>query len=390
MAASRSLHWRFVSIQDFKPSTQKVAETARIGLAALGRKFRSERPQPHLKPMEVLKSLTEDQLAGIAPEPDWREASRVLDQTLKDWLAQKSEQPILALVLPPYNGHPHILTAWARLRNLPILYPPEPDQILTGGRSWLAGWKESARLWTLPALERLYLRHVDGLGLVRRFFELALSGDLGRGVIGCDSWAWEFISHVWRGPLPPALTLQAFEGPNLAGYFQHLGQKPARPTLFRKADSGDRLLPLPQTEGEEVEVNDFFYQLAASSRGNLGIAWLYWRASLRSGPEEENISHPPPTIWVAAWDQLQQPALPAGAGWEEGWVLHALLLHHGLPLAWLSRILPLDPHRLAGILQLLESQELVERHQNEWRVSAPGYPAVRKFLKSSGYLTDRF
>lgn len=42
------------------------------------------------------------------------------------------------------------------------------------------------------------MRHAGGLTLVRRLLERAVSGQLGRGLIGCDSWAWAYLQKVWN------------------------------------------------------------------------------------------------------------------------------------------------------------------------------------------------
>ncbi|WP_022948438.1 hypothetical protein [Methylohalobius crimeensis] len=394
--------WRFVSGEDFQAPAPKVTQTAHTGLTALWRKFRPPESESYLKPMEDLKSLSESQLARIIPEPAWEEAARTLDRTLADWKArQPPEQPVLFLVLPPHNGHPQILTDWAKERDLPILHPPPPDAIVTGHSSWTAEEETTRSIWVLPALERLYLRHVDGLDLVRDFFAQALSGRLGHGLIGCDSWAWAFLRHVWETPLPPVMTLQALDGGSLANYFQHQAQiSDGAPKRFRKADNGEHLLSPTESSDEPAEPNDFFLHLAAYSRGNLGVARAYWRAGLRSEPEQPEAekreldagdsSTRANTIWVAAWDQFRHPGIPESAGWEEGWVLHSLLLHNGLSEHWLSRLLPFPFHRLTGILTLLESRSLLEQKDDVWRVSSRGYPAVRNFMQASGYLTDAF
>jgi hypothetical protein len=57
----------------------------------------------------------------------------------------------------------------------------------------------------LPNLEKCYLRHPSGLNTVRHFFTELRSGGLGRGIIGCDSWAWFYLKHVIGGGLPDAL-----------------------------------------------------------------------------------------------------------------------------------------------------------------------------------------
>ena len=78
--------------------------------------------------------------------------------------------------------------------------------------------------WVFPCLERAYLRHPEGLTMVRRFLANAYAGNLGRGIIGCDSWAWAFLRHVWRGRVPVTVTLQAFDETRLARHFRQAGR----------------------------------------------------------------------------------------------------------------------------------------------------------------------
>jgi hypothetical protein len=44
---------------------------------------------------------------------------------------------------------------------------------------------------------------------------------------------------------------------------------------------------------------------------------------------------------------------------------------------------------MATLLKLMKVG-IVEKIENDWRVSALGYPAARQFLKSNGYLVDSF
>jgi small conductance mechanosensitive channel len=48
------------------------------------------------------------------------------------------------------------------------------------------------------------------------------SGRLGKGIIGCDSWAWAYLQWVWPLAQPEALTMQAFDGEKLTRLFAFL------------------------------------------------------------------------------------------------------------------------------------------------------------------------
>ncbi|MFN2360840.1 MAG: hypothetical protein ABR522_07160 [Marinobacter sp.] len=68
--------------------------------------------------------------------------------------------------------------------------------MLTGDSAWLETLpKGSTQLWVLPALERCFLRHTNGLDLLRGLMERAFSGEWGPGIIGCDSQALGLLAH---------------------------------------------------------------------------------------------------------------------------------------------------------------------------------------------------
>ena len=125
---------------------------------------------------------------------------------------------------------------------------------------------------------------------------------------------------------------------------------------------------------------------------------MYWRTSLCSVPNEKLESDPQArkayyspaqnTIWLRAG--LKQLEIPPGPNQEIAFVLHCLLLHNGLPVDILVELLPLSREVVITTLHLLASASLVEAHNKTWRVSALGYPVVRQFLKSNGYMLDLF
>jgi hypothetical protein len=136
-------------------------------------------------------------------------------------------------------------------------------------------------------------------------------------------------------------------------------------------------------------------QLAARCRGNLGVAWHFWRERLRTATEPQKAQTgddaPPPTdaIWVAP--ELEPRAPASDAGDETALVLHALLLHNGLEAPLLATLLPIAAAHLNLQLLHLHALGLVERQDaDRWQVTPLAYPGVRAFLRARGYLTDSF
>lgn len=235
--------------------------------------------------------------------------------------------------------------------------------------------------------------------MIRRFLDQAYSGELGHGIIGCDSWAWAFVSQVWHGWLPIALTLQAFDRQRLINYIHSLTDlSTGEPVSFRQSDKGQYVLPSPNQEDVSNETSNFLQLLAAYSRGIFGIAWEGWLASLKTEPQEEVAEQaesedqtiPSRTVWVTPWDQLELPTLPNRAGLDEAFVLHTMLLHNGLAFEQLEQLLPLSPNQGKETLLRLKDGGLVAKHDHVWQVSPLGYPAVRRYLKEIGYLVDSF
>jgi hypothetical protein len=353
-----------------------------------------------LKSTDELRKLPDWQLNKIAPSLTWDDAVASLDRELKTWLERdETDLPVCVLVGPPHSGYTHILQDWAKSHDWNLIRPPSPQQILDGDDSWLTAQIQDDQPWVFPWLEKAYLRHAEGLKLVRRILDLAYAGGLGRGILGCDSWAWSYLGHIWYGKLPYTLTLQAFDRERLSETFQNAASElTGRNFRFRQADDGKCVLPNPDSQESAVEMSSFLQLLAAFSRGNLGVALAGWRFSLRTEPDDvlsENIDKEDrqfsqETIWVTPWDQLNIPDLPGNAGHHEAFVLQSLLLHNGLSLELLQQLLPLSPNLVTETLIRLKEVNLTEQRGETWRVTSLGYPVVREFLQSSGYLVDQF
>ncbi|MFO7743256.1 MAG: hypothetical protein R6X31_13190 [Anaerolineae bacterium] len=393
--------WQFVAVAEYVPPPPDVVETTRRRISTLWRRLKPdiEEPVPHVKPEDELTTLPEWQLRRAAPPPEWVEAAEALDSALEDWVTGPPEdEPVRLLVTPPHIGRDQIFTAWAEQHEWRLVSPPSAEQILARDEAWLSEQFSGDGPWVLVDLERLCLRHARGLDLICSFLDRAHAGDLGPGLIGCDSWAWAFLDHVWRGWLPPTLTLQAYDEHRLAVCFRHLARTMGgRQVRFRQSDDGSDVLPPPDAAIPTDHQSDFLHHLATYSRGNLGVAWAIWRTALSSEPvadvpdeEEADQQMVGRTIWVTPWSHVEHPTLPAGAGRDTAFVLHALLLHRGLVTEMLPRLLPMTTTRIREILNALRVAGLVSRDRELWQVTATGYPAVREFLQRNGYLTDAF
>jgi hypothetical protein len=395
--------WQIVSLADYALPAAPTREAAAKGVTALWRLIRSgdSKQQAPERAQDQLLTFSEAQLSRMVPAIDWHLCAESLDVELEDWPEQKEQHsPIRFFIGPPYGGHADMLRLWAKIRRWSVIEPPTPEQILAQNENWLSGWSEHERPWVLPSLERCDLRHADGLTVVRRFFEEAVSGRLGFGLIGCDSWAWSFFQKVWSVPQPETLTLQAFDSQRLKAYFREMAfSSVLGPLRYRESESGRDVLPTSDTEAQTPSTTSpFLKQLAAHSRGILGVAWMYWRNSLcvepdqtpESDPHADTAEYPVPknTIWVRAG--LKEPVVPLGPTQDIAFVLHCLLLHNGLSVDLLVELLPLSRGVVTATLFLLASAGFVEDCNNSWRVSALGYPVVRQFLKSNGYMVDLF
>lgn len=82
-------------------------------------------------------------------------------------------------------------------------------------------------------------------------------------------------------------------------------------------------------------------------------------------------------------------ALPSGLDEPDALILHALLLHDGLPIEVLEGLLPHTRFRTRALLQQLAVVGVVKSEPNGyWRVTPVAYAAVRGFLAGRRFLVD--
>lgn len=401
--AAQEALWQFVPLAGYRVPGLPASNAMANAWASFKRIFlgsRKDSADP-FKAESELRAISLERLGHLVPAPDWRQPAKALDGALGDWLAASGAvRPVRFVVGQPFCGLGETLGLWGSSHDAVSVAPPSFEDILAGGGRWFESLGGGDGLWVLPSLEHCILRHARGLGLVRRFLDLAQSGRLGRGVIGCDSWAWAYLRHVWPVDQADALTLQAFDGPALAGLLT--GMTPTRPGLtirFRNASTGSEILA---TSPGDHPVHPEVVILAARCRGNVGAALRCWRERLRTEPEGDGPMEEAEaadvdrdrkseqSVWVAA--ASPDPVLPSEDGEEAALVLHAALVHGGLPESLLHELLPMSPSRCRSLALRLRDAGFLRSggEGGRWTVRPLAYAAVRGLLRGRDYLVDDF
>lgn len=405
--------WQFISADDYKAPQQPASKAVRSNLEDFWERLvRRAQQKPSQEAAEAdldLRSAPGRLLRWIAPEPAWGElAKAALTEALSDWQEQEPQEAGVRAFISFHPDHlPVALARWAEENGLCHIQPPSIQEILSGDLAWLEQWKEDSQCFVFPYLEKSFLRHENGLSLVRHLLDLLWERQ-SAVVLACDTWAWSYLSHIFAidAQFASPSVLKPLQGDGLKRWFRELAtQSQPVPVQIRASDSGAIILSMKEDEEsdekEESSRQDssFFAALAARSRGIPPIAWSIWRYSLRIGADAEiedsakesaleDALEDKETIWVQGWDQLNLPDVPFQAGSEEAFVLHALLLHNGLSPQILSQILPLSGTGTLATVRRLEDHKLIFRAGDELRIPSLAYPEVRRFLNEEGFAPD--
>jgi len=407
--------WDFVHPEQYELPTEHIQKATASAWRLFKKSLKDEDPSQTLfKAEKDLHSLSEVRLAHYVPSVPWHEAAASLDKTWHDWPNKKASQPQSAvkfLVGQPFSGHAHIVSIFGKRRQARILKPPSYQQILQNEQAWFEELSLLNEFWVLPNLERCFLRHANGLNFVRRFLSKATNGDLGQGVIGCDSWAWEFLKRTFTWPISDVLTLQAFNAERLTALITDFAKQSHMHLCYLQAKNGQQVVGDAVNKAQQKEE---FTALSAHCRGNLALALTYWQDRLydelteavnegdsdqenepdQSAPDDKQLTKNSPktasskTLWLA--NMPSEPSLPVGNPEAYFLVLHALLLHGGLSAFYLEQVLPYSYTRCQALLAQLAQSNLVQCTDQCWYLNPTAYITVRRLLVAQHYLSDRF
>lgn len=368
--------WVVVELDQFRTPEQTQASQWRRSLRSistwLGGKSDAEQ---QVKDESELCALPEVRLAHLVPPIDWTPAATALAQQLDG-----QEAPVTFFITTPYSGHASVVTHWAEKQHIVCLAPPTLSEIAQGSTEWVEQCA-TQREWAIPALERCFLRHAQGIQGIREFLERALSGRLGKGVIGCDSWTYAYLQQVIGIDGAPVFTLQSMEGEQLSNYFAQIATHSGQPPPVYSTRTGKQVLFDSATKSKSNSPNKELQRLAAHCRGHIGLAWHYWRERLREPKDDDEDD-----LWLV--DALAEAELAADTGDIATLVLHALLVHGGLDDGSLGDVLPFSHHEALNARLALQRKGIVSNDEGRWQIAPLSYASVRQLLESRNYLVD--
>ncbi|MBW0146997.1 MarR family transcriptional regulator [Marinobacter arenosus] len=386
-----------------KDMVRHILVQLRVGISPEEEPFQS---------LDELPALSETQLQRIAPDPDFSALARELASQLREsQTGTPNPRDVAFLVAPPFSGLREALGLGPRLeanghaKTEPCTVIAPPENLLMSEEEARHWWdtQDLSRPWVIPELADFWLRHMAGLALVREFFRRISAGEAGQGIVGCSSWFWQFwasyLPNMHVGPWTPA----PLSASGLSSWLTYLAEdNGGSPVIARMTHDGLYVLPADGLPGsKKIKHSGFLGDLAATARGNPGVALAIWRKALRARPEDEadadaDTEGPAPArsqhCWVVPLDQLSLPTMPQGKGPVLGMVLHALLLHDGLDEASLGLVTGVSAHELSHTLARLARAEMVRRSESggSWHVTDLGYPGTRRHLQSWGFPVDGF
>lgn len=233
----------------------------------------------------------------------------------------------------------------------------------------------------VPRLERWYVRHHDGLTVLRALLA-GLGAREGRWTADVAPWAWGWMRHVLpeSRALPAPHAVAPLDGEALARWFEPVGDVRVR---SQQGGPPDRTI---------------FDALAARSRGSAGVAAAIWRACLRDGAErardadggddEARADQEPGVVWMRHPMSVELPNT-ASMGREDLMMLHAILMHGGATTRTLRRAVSSSPGASEASVAAAEARDLLEvdgdgRH----RIRPVALPAVRDRLRSEAFAPE--
>ena len=313
LSSDASALWKVVELDQFHtPEQTQASQWRRTWRSASTWLVGKKAAEQLVKEERELRALPEIRLEHLVPPLNWSPAANGLAKEI-----ESQEAPVTFFITPPHGGHAAVVAHWAEQSHTTCFQPPTLSELADGETQWVERCVNQRR-WAIPALERHFLRHSHGIQGIREFLERALSGRLGQGVIGCDSWTYAYLQQVVGIDGAPVYTLQSMEGEQLSRYFSTIVSGDGLPPAIYSTRTGKQILPAQEDEDKRSKNSHKELQrLAAHCRGHVGIAWHYWRERLReqsSGDEE--------SLWLI--DALAEAELSADTGDIATLVLHAL------------------------------------------------------------------
>jgi len=385
--------WRFIALADYARPHGPTTATVRRELRSIFHGFlgRPRQVEPFSGPEKLYPPPTR---LTDAISPSLRPDLAAEDLLPTCTVAMEHPSDNVLVVDPPGGAGITALALAARRCDMPILAPPTPEAILAGGGEWLSRLdSHRGGPVCIPRLERLFLRHADGLTLLRRLGARLAAG--GRAVFcGCGSFAWAYLRRATdlEAFFPKPLTLAPFDGQALGRWLATAPALTGHVTVLQ-SDTGAPVLP--EADDPDAPASDFLKNLAFYVLGQPGAALAFWRRNILFGADPLALRHPQldpdpmaRPLWVRPFAQTTTSEVPGKARRETVFIVSALLVHGGLTPDWLARLLPLLADAIPGVLARLRRAGIIAATAGRCRVTPVALPACRRLLAEQGYLAD--
>ena len=324
-----------------RPAGETTSRARRLHIT-LAETFFNIRTRTAADRFDNLVPLTASDAERLVPRPSFWTLENDLDGHFSDWLGDADASATRLVVYPPASRE-RFLTGWAEANGLSLeAFSDTTDRAGAVART-IARLRKGG-IVVIPDLHNAFLRARGELAPVRELLA-AISNCPSKVVVGCNSWAWQFLRkavHVDHY-LPEASVPEALDASHMQDW-------------FRAATVRTDAIFASLVDGGDIFTRDsrFFKQLAAESLGTPWVAWALWQDALlrradddpKDGLDEIYVRNP------------RSPALPVNDRERSLLILHALLIHGGLRTEELDRVLPftappseIAPLRRAGILR---------------------------------------
>ena len=376
----------FRPLGEFEWPTTAVNRGFDLAMTQFRKKFRRNDKDGGVDPKYLVPPPPE-LLDRVCEPPSHFPLISELDETFDAWLSDTASTDRAKMIVLPPCDRDDLLSHWAETHDLQVF---GTDRLMAE----LDGLDDpGATPLVIPKLECRFLRTRSGLHDIRRLLD-RLSGMERRIIMGCNSWAWQFlrksceIDLIFSAPM----TFHAFDKQRLRNWLGALSldSKDTQALCFRSASSGRDVFGNGQGE---TEISAYMTDLAKASIGVPWVAWHLWKESLHTlEPTEDNEepvndkqaeADPRETIWVT---DIKPPTVPNRNDQNAFLVLHALLIHGGLTLDQIVQTVPLVTytHVLASLVQ----SKLIDKVDGVYRCIPAAYPVIRDGLSNAGYPVD--
>ncbi len=227
-----------------------------------------------------LDNVAQEKIDQIVTLPAYGSLMEELDNTVHDWANNDDAADQFKLIILP-SGDNDLVARWAKQKKFKILNAPDKKYLMSDFEHFEINLQDNDGLLVIPRLEKWFLRHRNGLATIRYLFKYLQENDI-KCLIGCNSWAWQFLQKSLNLQffLPEGLMFEPYTQDRLETWFKSMVEDTKIDNIsFKSTKKGDDIF---EKDDEDNLKHDYLKELSAQSLGIPWVAWHLWRKSLRT------------------------------------------------------------------------------------------------------------